>query len=66
MATPHPRDFEETVKSDHITRVDSDSGPVAENSQWDQVGDIDEAYLHASKTTKLWHGVLFQMVLFGA
>lgn len=46
-------------------RVETNPGPV-ENIQWGQVVEIDEAYLRASKATKFWRSVLFQMVLFGA
>lgn len=66
MATSYPKGFRETIKSDPITRVDSNTGPSVENSQWDQVLDVDKAYLRASKTAQLWHSVLFQMILFGA
>jgi hypothetical protein len=31
-----------------------------------QVDGLDDGYLHASKTTKFYRGVLFQMILFGA
>ena len=31
-----------------------------------QVDGFDDAYLHASKSTKIYRGVLFQMILFGA
>lgn len=32
----------------------------------DQIDGHDDAYLHASKSTKIFRGVLFQMILFGA
>jgi len=32
----------------------------------DQIDGFDDAYLHASTPTKVYRGVLFQMILFGA
>jgi hypothetical protein len=31
-----------------------------------QTNGLDDAYLHASTSTKFYRGVLFQMILFGA
>ena len=39
---------------------------AAENTEWGLPLEIDETYLAASKSTKFWRSVLFQMVLFGA
>lgn len=46
-------------------RVESNPSP-SQNANWEQVVEIDEAYLRGSKTTKFWRSVLFQMILFGA
>lgn len=34
--------------------------------QWGQVVEIDDSYLRASKFTRFYRSVLFQMILFGA
>lgn len=39
---------------------------TAENTNWEQANEIDNAYLRGSKTSKFWRSVLFQMILFGA
>ena len=46
-------------------RVESNPSP-SQNANWEEVVEIDEAYLRGSKTTKFWRSVLFQMILFGA
>lgn len=53
-------------KSDFEDVTVHPDGSASETSHDDQVLEVDEAYLRASKTTKIWRSVAFQMVLFGA
>ncbi len=46
-------------------RVETGPGST-DDTNWESMVEIDEAYLSASKTTKIWRSVLFQMILFGA
>lgn len=60
-----------TLDSKNVAENDlniAESNPIvpAGNMQWGQLVEIDQGYLSASKTTKFWHSVLFQMILFGA
>lgn len=65
MTTQHDIDTKE-IGDSNLTKVDSEPNALAENMQWGQVVEIDEGYLRASKLTKFWYSVLFQMILFGA
>lgn len=48
-----------------VAKVETNHEPSVK-IQWGQVVELDDVYLRASMGTKVWHSVLFQMVLFGA
>lgn len=59
MATPNTKDDNKVVDENALAQTSSvTDGEVLPE-------DIDHAYLQASKTTKFYRGVLFQMILFG-
>jgi hypothetical protein len=60
MATSSKIDDSKASPSLELTNTTSETDDRAQNSG------LDDAYLHASKSTKLYRGVLFQMILFGA
>lgn len=60
MATSTAKDDSKDSPSLEIVNTQSHIDNPEEGSGFD------DAYLHASKTTKLYRGVLFQMILFGA
>lgn len=53
-------------KDDGKATVAVQDVPPTYTSDWEEVTEIDEAYLSASWFTKLYRSVLFQMILFGA
>lgn len=63
MADIQPRD-----SKDAKTPVDVVQDVPVEDGDADAAyfAEVDNAYLSASKTTKFYRGVLFQMILFGA
>lgn len=70
MANPSQREITKTASNDDlkdgIITVESETAPGLRDLGSGQSIEIDEAYLRASKTTKFWRSVLFQMILFGA
>jgi len=59
MATPTAKDDNKIVDENALAQTTScNDGEVLTE-------EIDEAYLRASKTTKFYRGVLFQMIMFG-
>ncbi|WVW81539.1 hypothetical protein I302_103534 [Kwoniella bestiolae CBS 10118] len=57
MAVPEPAELE---ISKHLPPND-----VPALNSWDEEEEVDQAYLSASRSTKIFRGVLLQMVLFG-
>lgn len=70
MANPSQREITKTASNDDlkdgIITSESETAPNLKDLVYGQPAEIDEAYLRASKTTKFWRSVLFQMILFGA
>lgn len=59
MATPTTKDDNKIVDENALAQATSyNDGEIITE-------EIDEAYLRASKTTKFYRGVLFQMIMFG-
>ncbi|OBT73199.1 hypothetical protein VF21_08712 [Pseudogymnoascus sp. 05NY08] len=67
MATDAPRDEISRIENAEVTSaaIDDTHEPDVK-MQWGQVVEIDSSYLHASKFTRFYRSVLFQMILFGA
>jgi hypothetical protein len=60
MATPNTKDDSKVVDENALDQTTS----IANGEVLTE--EIDHGYLAASKTTKFYRGVLFQMILFGA
>jgi hypothetical protein len=60
MATSAVNDDSKTSPSLELTNITSHTDDRAQTDR------LDDAYLHASTSTKIYRGVLFQMILFGA
>lgn len=63
----HPRDEISRIEDGEVTSAAvKDTREPDVKIQWGQVVEIDESYLRASKFTRFYRSVLFQMILFGA
>jgi hypothetical protein len=60
MTTSAVNDESEASPSLELTNITSHTDDRG------QTDGLDDAYLHASASTKVYRGVLFQMILFGA
>jgi hypothetical protein len=60
MGIVRSKDNSSAAEATDVSRVNSNAQNGVQNSG------IDDAYLRASRPTKFFKGVLFQMILFGA
>lgn len=63
MATSAVNDDSKTSPSLELANTTSHTDG---RGQTNGLNGLDDAYLHASTSTKIYRGVLFQMILFGA
>lgn len=61
----HPIEQDKDLDNKHPGGSSDDIQAVTNNEEYDPF-EVDQNYLVASRTTKFFRGVLFQMVLFGA
>lgn len=66
MATPQTKDDTKIPETTSYPEATDHAAGTSYVYDEGAVENVDEAYLRASKSTKFYRGVLFQMILFGA